>query len=196
MYEYVRGKLAASAPSKAIVDVGGIGFSVSIGLSTYSKLPQIGSEVFLYLSPVVREDAHLLYGFLTTEDRDFFEKLTQISGVGPKTALALLGHLDMADLQMAIFHGNAALLSKAPGIGKKIAERIVVEMKDKVKNIPISSDPVGAKGIVADAISALVNLGYHPAEAQKAVKNVLSSHEKEPTLAQLISLALRTASRV
>ena len=195
MYEFIRGKLVGSSPLKAVIDVGGLGYSIAIGLNTYSHLPQIGEEIILYLSFVVREDSQTLYGFLTLAARDFFEKLTNVSGIGPKTALALLGHLDLIDLQMAILHGNTALLSKSPGIGKKTAERLVVEMRDKIKqdkNVPVSAIDMGdKKGFLADAISALIHLGYHPIEAQKAVKKVSIESSEEIDLGKLITAALK-----
>jgi Holliday junction DNA helicase RuvA len=196
MFEYIRGKLVGSAPNKAVVDVGGIGYAVLIALNTYSRLPQINQEVVFYLTPVIREDAHLLYGFLTQGERDFFNQLNLVSGIGPKTAMALIGHLEIADLQMAILHGNVPLLSKVPGIGKKTAERLVVDLRDKLKNDSSSTPSVlgfdGAKGVMGDAISALVNLGYHPIQAQKAVKRALGENTKEPELSKLIALALRS----
>lgn len=195
MYEFIRGKLVASSTLKAIVDVNGIGYSISVGLNTYSDLPQLGEEVVLYTSFVVREDSHTLYGFLTQAEREFFEKLTHISGIGPKTAMALLGHIDLIDLQMAILHENVALISKSPGIGKKTAERLVVEMRDKIKQDktnPAEPSELGQKrGIIGDAISALIHLGYHPIEAQKAVKKVSIDPAKEPDLGKLITAALK-----
>jgi Holliday junction DNA helicase RuvA len=195
MYEFIRGKLAASSPLKAIVDVGGIGYSIAVGLNTYSNLPQIGEDVVFYISFVVREDAHTLYGFLTLAEREFFEQLTGVSGIGPKTAIALLGHLDLIDLQMAILHGNIALISKSPGIGKKTAERLVVEMRDKIKQdkaVPAHPlEPGQKRGVIGDAISALINLGYHPIEAQKAVKKISSDLPKDPDLGRLITAALK-----
>lgn len=196
MFEYIRGKLVGSIPNKAVVDVGGIGYAILIALNTYSRLPQINHEVVFYVTPVVREDAHLLYGFLSQGERDFFNQLNLVSGVGPKTAMALIGHLEVADLQMAILHGNVSLLSKVPGIGKKTAERLVVDLRDKIKNDASNTlsvlDPEGAKGVMGDAISALVHLGYHPMQAQKAVKKALGESSKEPELSKLITLALRS----
>lgn len=196
MFEYIRGKLVAGYPNKAVVDVGGVGYAILIGLNIYARLPQINQEVFFYVSPVIREDVHLLYGFLTEGERDLFNKITLISGIGPKTANALIGHMEIADLQMAIMHGNTSLLSKVPGIGKKTAERLVVEMRDKIKNEkghPLSATSgLGSTSIISDAISALVNLGYHPVQAQKAVKKALGEDQKESDLGKLITLALRS----
>lgn len=195
MYEFIRGKMIQSIPSKAVVDVGGVGYGLVISLKTFQKLPNIGAEVFFYVSHIVREDGHYLYGFLTLDDKKLFEQLISISGVGPKTAIGILGHVDIGDFQMAVVQGNAALLSKVPGIGKKTSERLIIELKDKFSHGASSASlPSGAEGntVSADAISALINLGYHPLEAQKAIKKVLSLHEKEPTLSELISGALRS----
>lgn len=189
MYEYIRGKLISTLPNKAVVDVQGVGYAIAIALSTYGRLPKTGQEVTLYVAHIVREDAQLLYGFLTLQERDFFYALTNVSGIGPKTAMTLLGHVEVNDLQMAILAGNNALLSKVPGIGKKTAERLVIELRDKVEKGPIH--PIaGEKGVVADAISALVNLGYHPAAAQKAVQQAIGE-ESTPDLSRLIAQALR-----
>jgi len=192
MYEFIRGKLVQSIPSKAVVDVGGVGYGLVISLKTFQKLPNIGAEVFFYVAPVIREDGHYLYGFLSLDDKKLFEQLISINGVGPKTAIGILGHVDIGDFQMAVMQANAALLSKVPGIGKKTAERLIIELKDKFSAISSSTILSSANGVVADAISALINLGYHPLEAQKAIKKVLSIHEKEPSLSELISGALRS----
>jgi Holliday junction DNA helicase RuvA len=196
MYEFIRGKMVQSIPSKAVVDVGGVGYGLVISLKTFQKLPNIGSEVFFYVSHIVREDGHYLYGFLSLDDKKLFEQLISISGVGPKTAIGILGHVDIGDFQMAVVQGNAALLSKVPGIGKKTSERLIIELKDKFNNISQSGTSghsgAQANGVVGDAISALINLGYHPLDAQKAIKKVLSLHEKEPSLSELISGALRS----
>jgi holliday junction DNA helicase RuvA len=196
MYEFIRGKIVQSIPSKAVVDVGGVGYGLVISLKTFQKLPNIGSEVFFYVSHIVREDGHYLYGFLALDDKKLFEQLISISGVGPKTAIGILGHIDIGDFQMAVVQGNAALLSKVPGIGKKTSERLIIELKDKFNNISHAgtSGHSAAQGnsVAGDAISALINLGYHPLDAQKAIKKVLSLHEKEPSLSELISGALRS----
>lgn len=195
MYEFIDGKLVDANPHKAVVNVGGVGYKIGITPSVYAKLPPSGAEVHFFISFVVREDAQILYGFLHREERDFFEKLTLVSGIGPKTALALLGCMELADLQAAIVQGNVTLLSKAPGIGKKTAERAIVELRDKIKNDKtMSLASIGGHpgaGVMADAISALVHLGYHPFQAQKVVKKVFESQEKPPELAKLITLSLK-----
>jgi Holliday junction DNA helicase RuvA len=194
MFEFIRGKMVQSHPSKAVIDVGGVGYGIVISLKTFQKLPTLGAEVFFYVAPVIRENEHALYGFLTLDDKKLFEQLISISGIGPKTAIGILGHVDISDFQMAIVQANTALLSKIPGIGKKTAERLVIELKDKFNNSPISVTSSGVQGgsVVGDAISALTNLGYHPLDAQKAIKKILVLHDKEPTLSELITSALRS----
>lgn len=193
MIEYIKGTLTDSSPSHAVLETHGIGYKVSIPLSNFAKLPQQGKEMLLYVSTVIREDAHKSYGFVTKIERDFFEKLIDVSGIGPKTALALIGHMELTDLQFAIAQSNITLLSKVPGIGKKTAERLVVELKDKTVKLAETSIaiPTGKKDLFSDALGALVNLGYHPLQAQKAVKQILAESEKEPDLASLITSALR-----
>lgn len=191
MFEYIKGALAHSSPSTVTIDVHGLGYRLHIPLNNYSKLPQQGTQMLFYISTVIREDSHKLYGFLTQKERDLFEHLISISGIGPKTALALIGHMELHDLQTAISLGNVALVCKIPGIGKKTAERLIVEMRDKI--IDIAHAPLGKAEprVLTDAISALVNLGYNAAHAQKAVKAAMTASSTEPQLALLITSALR-----
>lgn len=195
MFEFFRGKLVQASPTKAVIDIGGVGYAVQISLRMYQQLPQLNSEVFIYVAPVIREDEHSLYGFLTIEEKNLFHHLTSISGIGPKTAVAILGHVDVADFQLAILQANAALLSKIPGVGKKTAERLIIELKDKFRGITpteaISTLPSKGGSLTTDAISALINLGYHPLEAQKRIKKILGDLKEEPSLSDLITTALR-----
>jgi holliday junction DNA helicase RuvA len=189
MYEYMKGRLIDADPSRVTLDIGGVGYLLFIPLSTYAKLPSFGHEILFYVSLIIREDAHTLYGFLTRIERDLFLKLNTISGIGPKTALALIGHLEAQDLQWAISQANVNLLCKVPGIGKKTAERLVVEMRDTLKKAPLSVENTHKPSV--DALNALVHLGYNPLQAQKAVKAALSEAKQELNLPELITLALR-----
>lgn len=195
MMEYIKGILASTSPLKTVVDVGGIGYRIYTPLSNYAKLPNIGQPVCFFILTVIREDSHKNYGFLTPDERDLFESLIDVSGIGPKTGLALLGHLEPADLQIAISSSDVTGICKVPGIGKKTAERLIIEMRDRVqKNTsPIfsSSSSKGNQTISGDAISALINLGYQPAMAQKTIQSILSGKESEPDLSDLISAALK-----
>lgn len=198
MYEYLKGTLIEATVSKAIVEVQGIGYHLLIPFNHFSKLPLFGSSVTFYVSFVVREDSQKLYGFLSRQERDLFENLLEVSGIGPKTSLCLVGHMEIRDLQTAISQGNTHLICKIPGIGKKTAERLIVEMRDKMKKSmdqssaahPLQSSEE-EKSAVTDAISALINLGYNNTQAQKAIKSALSKIEGEPELAKLITAALR-----
>ena len=199
MYEYIKGTLIEATPSQAIVETQGIGFCILIPLNIFSKLPAVGNSVTLFTTFVVREDSQKLFGFLTRHERDLFESFIDVSGIGPKTALCLVGHMEINDLQTAISQGNIPLICKIPGIGKKTAERLVVEMRDKIKkgmgktsNLHSLQDSNEEQGVVADAISAMINLGYNNAQAQKAIKTALSKTQGEPELAKLITAALRS----
>ncbi len=199
MYEYIKGMLIDSSPSRAILETNGIGYSLCIPLNTYSKLPSLGSQVTLYVAFVVREDSQKLFGFLIREQRDLFETLIEISGIGPKTALCLIGYMEIEELQLAISQGDIQLICKIPGIGKKTAERLIVEMRDNIKKGMAKScgfhslQSLDSKqNVISDAISALVNLGYNSAQAQKAIKTALDNTQDEPELARLITSALRS----
>ena len=195
MYEFIRGILKEKTPTQAIVECGGIGYRLSTPLSTYSRLPACEATVMLYLSQIIREDAHTLYAFLQKEERDLFELLLSISGIGPKTAAAIIGHMDIESFRTAITTNDTRLLSKMPGIGKKTAERLVIEMRDKFKGkgkagqaqMPLSE----LHGIAGDATAALINLGYNALDAHQAVSAALSANKDETDLGRLITASLR-----
>lgn len=194
MYESIRGTLQEKEPTLAIVDCGGLAYRLSIPLSTYTRLPSTGSSVQLFLSLIIREDAHTLYAFSLKEERDLFEILISISGIGPKTAAGIIGHMPIASFQKAIASADTRLLSKLPGIGKKTAERLVIEMRDKFKNVKQTSRSSLAlsqeEGVAGDAINALIHLGYLATDADKAVEHALKEHD-EKDLGRLITAALR-----
>lgn len=194
MFEYIYGKLVASSPQKATVDVGGIGYLIEISLATFEKLPQAGAQIKLFTSFVVKEDSQRLFGFLTVQDRDFFQSLCDISGIGPRLALSILGHMSLSDLHSCVEHADAKAITQIPGIGKKMAERLILELRDKFQKLGkenISFAPSAPKGVSSDATAALINLGYKALDAEKAIKKILENHPNEPPLAELISLALK-----
>jgi len=191
MFESIKGTLVEKEPLKAIVEAYGIGYRLMIPLNTYTRLPQANTAVHLYLSQVVREDAHTLYAFIVKEERDLFELLITISGIGPKTALAIVGHMEMQALQHAIGAADTRLLSKIPGIGKKTAERLVIELRDKLKPKQKGAAVPLSMGLVADAVNTLMNLGYGPVEAQKAVQAAHQEAKEEKDLGRLIALSLK-----
>lgn len=190
MYEYIKGTLAESSPVKITLETGGIGYCIFISLSTYTKLPKIGAEICCFISFIVREDSQRLFGFLSKDERGLFEKLTEISGIGPKTALSLLGHLDLEQLAQAVHTNDIKLLIKVPGIGRKTAERLIIELRDKLKNISVK--PGKQDSSFEDAVSALIHLGYHLKDAQSAVKNILEKADKTPPLSEIITAVLKS----
>ena len=162
------GKLAAKQPPQVLVDVGGVAYELDVPMSTFYSLPATGEPVSLYTHLVVREDAHTLYGFATLEERSAFRQLIRISGVGARTALSVLSGLSVADLARAITLQDAAPLTRVPGIGKKTAERLLLELKGKLAETAVT--PGGQQA--SDVVHALVALGYSDKEAAAAAKGV------------------------
>lgn len=199
MYAYIRGKLTYACPSHVILETAGVGYQLLIPANLFTRLPQIGEETLLYTSFIVRELSQTLYGFSTPTEREFFEALLNVSGIGPKTALSLIGHMSLEELQQAIMHGNIPRIVKIPGIGKKTAERLVVELRDKmVAFAPSTASPDSMHGAagphsqkISDAMNALVHLGYNQMVAQKAIKKTLSDLPEGIELADLITHALK-----
>ena len=172
MIAALRGTLLEKHPNRIIVDVGGVGYDVQIPLSTFYAIGDAGGEVSLRVRTHVREDAIALYGFLTVLELDMFDRLIAIGGIGPKLALAVLSGIEAGELVRAVRGQDVARLTRIPGVGKKTAERIGLELKDKLPSTPSSEGDAGAASggdLRDDVISALVNLGYQRAGAEKAV---------------------------
>lgn len=170
----ISGKLLAKQPPQIIVDVQGVGYEIDVPMSTLYQLPATGADVTLLTHLTVREDAHLLYGFATEQERTVFRQLLRISGVGARTALSVLSGLSVADLHAAVSQQDTGRLTKIPGIGKKTAERLLLELKDKLK-ITVMSSPgtdAGAINAGSDIVNALLSLGYNDKEASWAVKQL------------------------
>ncbi len=178
MIALVKGELAYKSVDHVIVDVGGVGYRLFIPLSTFYSLPETG-PVQLFVHTHVREDALNLYGFLAVDEKELFATLIGISGIGPKLAVNILSHIPVTDLKLAIAGGDIKRLSALPGIGKKTAERLVLELKDKmgdtsglVPTAPGGSPTTAASASLEDVISALVNLGYKEPQARKILENM------------------------
>lgn len=200
MYAHIRGNLIYSSPIFAVLEANGVGYKIFIPTNLFGELGAMGEEVFLFTSFVVREQSHALYGFINEEGRNLFEVLLNVSGIGPKTALSLIGHLSYEDLIEAIRREDDKILSKVPGIGKKTAERLILEVKDKLpKGSSRSVDQYTLKistknskeDLALDALSALLNLGYKEAHAQKAIQKALHQGGDEIELPKLITLSLK-----
>ena len=172
MIGQLRGRLADKRPNQVLVDVGGVGYLVQVPLSTYASLGELHTEVSLLIHTHVREDAFSLYGFLSSREKHFFEVLLSASGVGPSLALKILSGMSVEELVPAIRGGDFARLTRIPGVGRKTAERMVVELKDKLEAVVVeSAKPAAASpaGVEADVASALVNLGYETRAAENAI---------------------------
>lgn len=203
MITYIQGTLRESSLLTAVVEIQGLGYEVQIPITTAERLPGIGEQVLLYTVVVYREDSQTLYGFAAREDRDLFRTLIEkVSGIGPRTAQNILSRLSATALRNAIIQGDTALLSKCQGIGKKTAERLVLELKDKLGSTSFPSSPTtgnltgsaaadGTDHQYQDALAALMALGYKPADADKAIRKALQSQGNQATTESLVKTALK-----
>jgi Holliday junction DNA helicase RuvA len=195
----LRGRILDRQPNRIVVDVNGVGYEVAVPLSTFYGLGEVGSEIALRIRTYVREDTLALYGFATRLEHELFDRLISVSGIGPKVALAVLSGIEPKELVRAIQAGDLARLTAIPGVGKKTAERIVVDLKDRLPRVTDDGEDVagtgpGSPAIQDDLLSALVNLGYHRPLAEKAVASALKvvpDRDFERTLKQ----ALRELAR-
>lgn len=198
MIGYLRGKLAAKHPPALVVDVGGVGYECEAPMSTFYALPQTGADVLLHTHLVVREDAQLLYAFATEQERRLFRSLLKVSGVGPKIALGILSGINVDGFLLCIEAQDADPLVRIPGVGRKTAERLLIEMRDRVKELgasgggaALAATGVGAGSAQQEAYSALVTLGYKPAEVVKLLKSVAADGA---TTEDLIRRALQSVA--
>ena len=186
--------MVEKTPTSAIVDAAGVGYELLIPISTYEKLPREGEEAKLLAAHIVREDDEILFGFATTNEREMFKKLIGVSGVGPRTALAILSGVSAGELALAIAAGDAKRLSAVKGVGKKTAEKICIELKDKVSKLEAqalgSSLKPERQAVVADTIAALRALGFNEETCSKMVADVLAKHPEVEDVEKAIRLAL------
>lgn len=199
MFAYIKGILTAANADYVVVETHGVGYLIYIPMHASHKLPQLGQQIVLHTSYIVREQSQALYGFLIIEERDLYEMLLGISGIGSKLALNVVGHLTIPDLQRAVHHQDAKTISKVPGIGKKTAEKMIIELKDKLQKLfpesfgdlafSMPKDPRAQK--IRDAMNALINLGYTQVAAQKAIKHTMENATEEVELATLITHSLK-----
>ena len=188
MIEHVRGVLQYKSPAFIVIETGGIGYKISLPLSSYGLLPREGEEIKINTYLHCREDGLSLYGFLNQEERGFFLLLISISKIGPKSALRMLSSISPFEFKKAIKRGDLTTLTDIPGIGKKTAQRLILELKEKIEEEIIEA---GDEELVKDALSALLSLGYTRNEARKAVKEVINASKEEIDLASLIKEALK-----
>jgi Holliday junction DNA helicase RuvA len=199
MIGFLRGRLTAKQPPALVIDVGGVGYEVEAPMSTFYGLPAVGADIQLFTHLVVREDAHILFGFATERERRLFRELLKVSNVGPKLALALLSGMTVDQFLMCIEGQDVDALVRIPGVGRKTAERLLIEMKDRIKSLgslPGVTIVAGASepqsGAQAEAFSALIALGYKPAEVTRLLKAVDPAVQ---TTEEIIRRALQAAAQ-
>ena len=194
MIAHLRGKLIHKQPGRAIVEAAGVGYDVVISVPTFTALPSIGAETALHIHTQVSEDQIALFGFLDSEEKRLFERLITVSGVGPKLAIKMLSGLQPDRTVQAIRAQDHAQLTRIPGVGKKLAERLVVELKDKLEDFAVPPTPSAVAGpAVDDVLSALINLGYQRPAAEKAIEQAVA---KERALAADFDGLFRAALKV
>lgn len=199
MIQFIRGKLVSVEEDQAIVDVNGVGYGIFMSVQAMSRLPRMGAEVKIHTYLNVKEDAMQLFGFLTRDDLMIFKLLIGVNGIGPKGGQAILSVLSPDDLRFAVLAGDVKAISAAPGIGKKTAEKLILELKDKLKiedalehkasDMDISRDAVDTNQVQSEAVQALVALGYGSTEALKAVKQI--PPEDSPDVESVLKRALK-----
>jgi len=198
MIAHLKGKLTRKSPVEITIDVNGVGYLVFVPLSTFYALPELGSEVSLGIHTHMREEALKLFGFYTTDEKKIFEKLITVNKVGPKLALTILSGMPPADLLSTIDSNDIAKLSTIPGIGRKTAERLILEMRDKLDGLSlefaVKKKPLPQNGLFDDALSALVNLGYKKSQAEQTLKKVYGEEGEESSIENLIKESLNLLS--
>jgi len=194
MIAHLRGKLIYKQPGQAIVEAGGVGYDVAISIPTFTALPSVGAEAALHIYTQVSDDQIALFGFLDREEKRLFERLITVSGVGPRLAIKILSGLSPERTIQALRAQDHAQLVRIPGVGKKLAERLVVELKDKLDDFAVAPAPAAVQGpAVDDVLSALTNLGYQRASAEKAIEQAIA---KDKALAADFDGLFRTALKV
>ena len=195
MIGHLRGRLVRKAPPALIIDVNGVGYELEAPMSTFYRLPEVGAEVVLNTHLVVREDAQLLYGFATEDERRLFRDLLRVTGIGPKIGLALLSGIDVETFMRCVEAEDAEALTRIPGIGRKTAERLLVEMRDRIRalgQLPPAAAKSASGGARAEAFAALVALGYRPVEVNRLLQGV---EQEGAGTEELIRRALQAAAR-
>ncbi len=194
MISQLRGKLVAKSPGEVVVEVNGVGYGLQVPLSTFYDLPDVGEEVKLLVHTQLKDESLCLFGFLTQREKELFRLMIGVSGIGPRLALTVLSGISAEELERALLEGDVLSLSSIPGIGRKTAERMVVELKDKVAEMPKGRVPFEGGEMMRDALSALMNLGYNRSVAERALRQ--AKREKGvSSLEELLKESLRILSK-
>jgi Holliday junction DNA helicase RuvA len=199
MISRLTGLLAAKRAPQILIDCHGVGYEADVSMTTFYQLPEVGQQVAVWTHLLVKDDSHSLVGFSTEAERRLFRQLIRINGVGPKMALAILSGIDERQFALCIANSDVAMLTRLPGVGKKTAERLIIEMRDKIDDLILDAPGVplvaGAQGAVSEAVEALQALGYKPADAEKMISRAQQQGDTLSTAAQLIKAALQASVR-
>ncbi len=200
MISRLTGILAAKRAPHILIDCHGVGYEADVSMTTYYKLPEVGEQISIWTHLLVKEDAHSLIGFDNEQERKLFRQLIRITGVGPKMALTILSGIDEQQFAVCIANDDVAMLTRLPGVGKKTAERLIIEMRDKIDvtagDLPTQQATVGGHSIVNEAIEALQALGYKPTDAEKMISRAQQQGETADSASQLIKQALQTTVKI
>jgi Holliday junction DNA helicase RuvA len=200
MISRLTGILAAKRAPQILIDCSGVGYEADVSMTTYYQLPEVGEQVCIWTHLLVREDSHSLIGFTAEQERKLFRQLIRINGVGPKMALTILSGIDDQQFALCIANNDVAMLTRLPGVGKKTAERLIIEMRDKIEALlsDTSTPQVSAGGhsIVSEAIEALQALGYKPVDAEKMISRAQQQGETLSSASQLIKKALQATVKL
>jgi Holliday junction DNA helicase RuvA len=195
MISRLTGTLAAKRAPQILIDCNGVGYEADVSMTTYYKLPEVGEQVSVWTHLLVKDDSHSLVGFNDEQERKLFRQLIRISGVGPKMALTILSGIDEQQFALCIANNDVAMLTRLPGVGQKTAERLIIEMRDKIEallsEIPVQQSATGGHSIVNEAIEALRALGYKPADAEKMISRAQQQDETFNSASLLIKKALQ-----
>ena len=198
MISRLTGILAAKRAPHILIDCNGVGYEADVSMTTYYRLPEVGEKLSIWTHLLVKEDSHSLVGFHDEEERRLFRQLIRINGVGPKLALTILSGIDERQFALCVNNNDVAMLTRLPGVGKKTAERLIIEMRDKLESVPgdaPSAPPAGGRGVVEEAVQALQALGYKPADADKMIARAVQLEDKADSASQLIRAALQATVR-
>jgi Holliday junction DNA helicase RuvA len=200
MISRLTGILAAKRAPQILIDCHGVGYEADVSMTTFYKLPEVGRQISIWTHLLVKEDSHSLIGFDNEQERKLFRQLIRITGVGPKMALTILSGIDEQQFALCIANNDIAMLTRLPGVGKKTAERLIIEMRDKIDvtagDLPTQQAAAGGHSIVNEAIEALQALGYKPIDAEKMISRAQQQGESADSASQLIKQALQTTVKI
>ena len=200
MISRLTGILAAKRAPQILIDCHGVGYEADVSMTTFYKLPEVGQQISIWTHLLVKEDSHSLIGFDNERERKLFRQLIRITGVGPKMALTILSGIDEQQFAICIANDDVAMLTRLPGVGKKTAERLIIEMRDKIDviagDLPTQQTAAGGHSIVNEAIEALQALGYKPTDAEKMISRAQQQGESADSASQLIKQALQTTVKI